>query len=222
MKVHAPVLAVLSLLPSTTCAQKVAKNPAQEPKETDICQILSKPYPYNNTIVKIRAYMETSWEFSMLMDERCGALWLGFADGSAPPELVAIVNGNGTAGGKDADGRQIPPISIRLLRDSNWEQLAHYMNQNAKAQECGKEPAPDLDHLSDCTTYRITATFTGRIDAVSKSVYESRRKRKTGDKIDWKGFGHMGMFDAQIVVKTVEDVVAVDELELRNSTSGTH
>lgn len=32
----------------------------------------------------------------------------------------------------------------------------------------------------------------------------------------------MGMFDAQIVVKSVEDVVAVDELDLRNSTSGTH
>jgi hypothetical protein len=30
---------------------------------------------------------------------------------------------------------------------------------------------------------------------------------------DGKGFGHMGLFDAQIVVQTVEDVVAVDSSE---------
>jgi hypothetical protein len=41
-------------------------------------------------------------------------------------------------------------------------------------------------------------------------------------KTDWKGFGQMGMFDAQIVVNRAEDVVAVDELELRNSKSGVH
>jgi hypothetical protein len=34
--------------------------------------------------------------------------------------------------------------------------------------------------------------------------------------VDWKGFGQMGMFDAQIVVQSVENVVAMDESEIPN------
>lgn len=219
---YAAVLATLIFVPRLTCAHQTAKNPGQEPAATDICQILSKPYAYRNQIVKVRGYLSLSWEYSLLVDERCDALWLAFADGSAPPQLAATVTGNGRAGGRDAKGRQTPPIPIHIVRDSNWEQLEHYMNHNAAAEDCAKRPAPDLDHLGDCTTYRITATFTGRIDAVSKSVYESRLKRKAGHKIDWRGFGQVGMFDAQIVVKSVEEVIAVDELELRNPTSNTH
>lgn len=158
--IYVPVLAFLSFLPLATCAQNTGKNP-QEPKSTDICQILSKPYAYNNTIVKVRGYMDVGWEYSQLVDERCGSLWLAFADGSAPPQLIATVNGSGTAGGRDANGKQTPPIAIRLVRDANWEQLERYMKLNAKAQNCGQGAAPDLEHLSDCTTYRITDRCSG-------------------------------------------------------------
>ena len=217
-----PVLAFLSLMPHATCAQKTGKNPPQEPKSTDIFQILSKPYAYNNTIVKVRGYMDVGWEYSQLVDERCGSLWLAFADGSAPPQLIATVNGSGTAGGTDANGKQTPPIAIRLVRDTNWEQLERYMNLNAKAQNCGQGAAPNLEHLGDCTTYRITATFTGRIDGVSKAVHDAHMKKSPSSSPDGKGFGHMGLFDAQIVVQSVENVVGVDELELRKPTSSTH
>lgn len=159
----------------------------------------------------------------MFADEHCGALWLAsFGDDSLPPRLVATVNGIGTPGDRDAKGRRTPPTPIHLVRDSSWEQLENYMNHNVKAEICMQGPAPDLDRLSDCTTYRITATFTGRIDAVSKSVYESRLKRRDKGTLDWKGFGQMGLFAAQIVVKSVEDVVVTDESEIRQSVSGRH
>jgi hypothetical protein len=179
--------------------------------ETDICQIYSKPYAYNNKIVKVRGYLILGMETSALADERCDAdLWLDFASGS-PPQLVATVNRNGTPGGKDATGRRIPPIPVHLVRDAGWEQLENYMRHNAKAADCIRGPAPDLDHVSDCITYRITATFTGRIDAVSKSVFESRLKRNREGRIDRRGFGHMGLSDAQIVVRSVENVVVISE-----------
>jgi hypothetical protein len=56
----------------------------------------------------------------------------------------------------------------------------------------------------------------------SKSAREWHLKRKIGEETDGKGFGHMGMFDAQIVVASVEKVVAVDESELREPASVPH
>src|SRR5215475_3756384 len=107
--IYATVLAVIILVPRPACAQKTAKNPPQ-PVETDICQTLSKPYAYNNKIVKVRGYLTLVFEYSLLVDESCAAaLWLAFADGSAPRQLIATVNGSGTAGAKDASGRRIPP-----------------------------------------------------------------------------------------------------------------
>jgi len=59
--IYATVLAVIILVPRPAFAQKTAKNPLQ-PVETDICQILSKPYAYNNKVVKVRGYLILGWE----------------------------------------------------------------------------------------------------------------------------------------------------------------
>lgn len=218
---HASVVLIFSVAAQPACGQKTTRNPVREPVETTVCKILSDPSAYNNRIVKVRGYVDASSEYSLLVDEHCDTnlLWLAFADGSAPPQLVATVNGNGTPGGNDAKGHQTPPQTVHLVRDSNFGELEHYLSLNTKAAECADGPAPDLAHLPDCTTYRITATFTGRIDGLSKSMHESHLKKKTGEGTDWKGFGHMGMFDAQIVVTSVERVVAVDESELRKPNS---
>jgi hypothetical protein len=56
----------------------------------------------------------------------------------------------------------------------------------------------------------VTATFAGRIDSVSKQLHEAHLKRSPLEHNDGRGFGHMGMFDAELVVGLVEDVLAVD------------
>ena len=222
--INAPILLLLSLTAQFAYGQKTTKNPAQAPAETTVCKILRDPSAFNNRIVKVRGYANASSEYSLLVDGHCDTslLWLAFADGSAPPQVEAVVNGNGTPGGKTAKDWQTPPRPVHLVRDASFEELEHYLNLNAKAANCANGPAPDLSHLADCKTYQITATFTGRIDGVSKSVHESHLKRKTGDGTDWKGFGHMGMFDAQIVVTSVEKVVAVDESGPRKPASTPH
>ena len=213
--IYAPLLAVLSIVTPLCSAQTTIKNPLQDVIHTDICQILSKPYAYNNKIVRVRGHLSLNWEYSLFIGDHCDALWLeSFGEEIVPPQLIAIVSGSGTSGGKDTKGRQTPPVPIHLVRDSNWVQLEYYLKQNARAAMCMEGPAPDLSHLSDCNSYRITVTFTGRIDAISKSVYQLRRKQKDKGIVDRKGFGQMGMFDAQIVVKSVEDVVATDESEI--------
>jgi len=53
------------------------------------------------------------------------------------------------------------------------------------------------------TFYRVTATFTGRIDAVSDDIHAFHQERKDTDRADFLGFGQMGLFDAQFVLQSV-------------------
>jgi hypothetical protein len=216
---HSSFLLILGFAVPLAYGQKNTNKLQPEPLETTVCKVLGDPSAYNNRLVKVRGWVSASSEYSLLVDEHCDAdpMWLAFADGSAPPQIEAIVNGTGTAGGRDLKGRQIPPISVHLVRDANYMQLMHYLTLSAKGKACADEPP--LAFPPDCTTYRVAATFTGRIDGVSNQVHEAHRKRSSTVQIDGKGFGHMGMFDAQIVVQSVENVGAVAEFEIPESIS---
>jgi hypothetical protein len=158
-----------------------------------------------------------NFEYSTLLDEACPdiGIWFTFADGSGPPKLAATVTGKGTPGDRGHKGRLTAPIPVRLIRDSNLEELLHYWAISAKGEACAEGPPPN--GLPDCTTYRVTATFVGRVDGVSKEVHAAHLKRTSPDSVDGKGFGQMGMFDAQIVVQSVDKVVALDESLVRKS-----
>ena len=60
--------------------------------------------------------------------------------------------------------------------------------------------------------------FRARIDGVSKQLHAAHIIQSNFEKPDGKGFGHMGIFDAQIVVGSVKNVIAIDEAKLRDAT----
>jgi hypothetical protein len=78
---------------------------------------------------------------------------------------------------------------VHLVRNSNLEELERYLNLNGQAASCANRPAPDLTHLSDCVTCRITATFTGGIDGfpnqrVNGISREKLEKKRMGRVLD--------------------------------------
>lgn len=216
---HVILVVLLILTVPLACGQEVANKRLQTPIETSVCKIVNDPSAYNNKLVKVRGYVRAGFEYSVLLDERCpdNEIWFAFADRSVPPGLIAMVRGNGTPGGRDARGHLTPPLPVRLIRDSNFEELQHYWAISARGEACAEGPPPELP--PDCTIYRVTAIFIGRVDGVSKEVHAAHVKRSSRDPVDGKGFGHMGMFDAQIVVQSVEKVVAEDESEIRKPPS---
>lgn len=214
------ILGLLSILSVPLArAQQVKSKQSPTPVETSVCKIVDDPSAYNNRLVKVRGFVRASFEYSTLLDATCphDEIWFAFADGSGPSELVAIVNGKGTAGRDDSNGRIVPPVAVRLVRDRNLEDLDHYWAISARGERCADGPPPASP--PDCTTYRVTATFIGRIDGVSKEIHAAHLKRSSRDPVDGKGFGHMGMFDAEIVVQSVEKVVAEDESVIRKTPS---
>lgn len=187
--------------------ENVPRNDRHKIVETTVCKILDSPSSYNNKLVKIRGIVSVSSEYSTLDDTKCGdglGIWFAFADGSGPPGLEMIVNGIGIPGGKNSEGGRTRPIPVHLIRDAGYLDLVRYLQLSAKGATCLDQPAsPDVP---DCTTYRVAATFTGRIDSVSKATHIAHLRKSFQAPPDFKGFGHMGLFDAQMVVQLVENV----------------
>jgi len=201
-------LALFVLAHSTVHGQSPPAPKQQKPIETTVCKILEDPSAYNNKLARVRGALDIGSEYSLLVDQGCsGGIWFVLQGDPAPPGLVATVNGRTTQSSKDSNERRTPQLPIHLVRDSNYRELIQYLETSAKGEACLDEPA--TVSVPDCTTYRVSATFTGRIDSVSKEIHEAHLKRTSRDSPDFKGLGHMGMFDAQLVVQTVEDVVAV-------------
>lgn len=115
-RINASIL--LGLAAPLAYGQKATINPPQKTLEATVCEIRDHPSAYNNRVVRVRGYVSASSEYSLLVDERCDTnpLWLAFADGLFAPQLVATINGTGTAGGRDSKGRQIPPMPVHLIR----------------------------------------------------------------------------------------------------------
>jgi len=185
-----------------------AKKPA-ESVETTVCKIFDDPSAHSNKLMKVRGYVKVSFEYSLLMDEHCPEkqIWFAFGDGSVPPQVLAYVNGRRNAPAS---------LTVTLVKDKEYAELTRYLELSAKGAACADGPPPES--LPDCTTYRVTATFTGRVDGVSRELHAAHMRQSQFDHPDGKGFGHMGLFDAQIVVRNVEDVVAVDEADLHVNT----
>ena len=210
-----PLISVfMALWPLFLYQQGKLTNLSKKPVDSTVCEILRQPFVYNNKLVRVRGYLEINFEYSVLMNENCPdqGIWFAFADGSGPPGLQITVKGHGIPGSKNSKGRATPPIPVRLVRDANFEELERLLEVSAKAESCADEPPASA--LPSCTAYRVTATFTGRIDSVSKEIHEAHMKQSSPRPMDGKGFGHMGMFEAELVVQSVENVVAVDQSEI--------
>lgn len=111
-------------------------------------------------------------------------------------------------GGKSKKGKAVLPLRVKWIRDSIFEKFQRYMTVKAQAKPC----FDDLTRLTpvDCGVERFSATFIGRVDGVCKEIHAAHRKRSGNSNPDFKGFGQMGSCDAQLVVQSVEDVLAVD------------
>lgn len=179
----------------------------QQPVDTSVCAILEHPSAFNNKLVRIHGYASGNFEYSDLGSDQCSAgLWFTYGNAEGPPGLVAWVVGGARPGAEDAEGRLIRPVPVKWLQDSNFARFQKLMA--ARARKDARSLQENADPL---ILYRVSATFTGRIDAVSDDVHEFHLKRTATDRADFLGFGQMGLFDAQFVMQSVEGDAVLEQ-----------
>lgn len=172
----------------------------QKPIDTTVCAILEHPSAFNNKLVRIHGYAHGNFEYSELGADGCpDALWFEYGSGDWPPGLVATIPGGARPGSEDAEGRLVLPVPVKLVQDTNFQHFQKLMMARAKAEKRDTKIEADT-----WTFYRVAATFIGRIDAVPDDIRAFHLKRKSMDSADFLGFGQMGLFDAQFVLRSVE------------------
>jgi len=179
----------------------------QKPIETTVCAVVENPAAFNNKIVRLRGHVSGNFEYSMLSGDGCSdSLW--FADGSdgAPPGLTVTIPGGSTPGAEDADGKRILPIPVKLVRNPNFDRFERLMSARVKA-----DVRSEKIKSGGYVVHQVTATFVGRIDGVSQEIHEFHVKRSDTDRVDYLGFGHMGLFDAQFVMQSVENDAVLEK-----------
>jgi hypothetical protein len=199
------VLILTTLLLSKSAQAQTIQNPKREkPIITTVCEILEDPSSFNNKLVQLHGYLSISFEYSVLHSESCSAgIWFDLADDSEPRGLEMTVPGHAVAGEQGPDGHWKAPIPVKLIRDANFEKFEEYLTASTYRNPwspCGP----------DCHSYQVTATFTGRIDTVSNEIHTAHLKKPPSEPSDFKGYGHMGLFDARLVVQSIKEVEAVD------------
>lgn len=171
----------------------------QEPVNTTVCAVLDNPSSFNNKLVRIRGHFSGNFEYSMLSGDGCqDALWFGYGGGGGPPSLAMYVGGGAAPGSEDSTGKLVLPVPVKLIHDSRLDRFEQQTVAMAKANG-------EYDKDNQLVNHCVTATFTGRIDAVSSEVHEFRKNQKTKDPVDGLGFGQMGLFEAQLIVQSVVD-----------------
>ena len=161
-----------------------------------MCKILEDPANFDNKWVRIRGHVTVNFDYSLIGDDECqDKIWFMYGDGSAPPGLFARIDRTDRPSEKAAKGRRAAPIKIKLKRDSSSDQFSKRL---AQAIETNKRSPGDR------FVQRVTATFIGRIDGVSTQIHREHVATGTNARPDFKGFGQMGIFDAQLVVRSVQ------------------
>ena len=123
--VRLSILLLIAVAVPLAYGQKPTAKMRAEPIDTTVCKIFDDPSGHNNKLVQVRGYVKVSFEYSLLMDERCPEkqIWFAFGDGSVPPQVQAYVNGRGSASAS---------LTVTLVRDRNYAELTHYLESSAK------------------------------------------------------------------------------------------
>jgi hypothetical protein len=174
----------------------------QTPINTSVCAVAENPAAFNNKLVRVRGHYLGNFEYSMLSGDGCkDSLWFGYGgEGGGPPSLAIYVSGGARPGSEDLDGKLILPVPVKLIRDSKFHRFEKQVKAMAYAHA-----AYEKKHPGKFVSHCVTATFVGRVDSVAPEVHEFRKNHASQEHNDGLGFGQMGLFEAQLILQSVDD-----------------
>jgi hypothetical protein len=137
----------------------------KEPMDTTVCAIVENPAAFNNAMVRVKGHVNNGMEYSVLYGDGCDEpIWFEYGPDPVDPNGDRVA---GRVGSTDAQGHRIPPIPIKVVHDANFDKFKALMN--ARSQKSERDW-----FFSEW----VTATFIGRVDAVSAEMHAPHEKRK--------------------------------------------
>ncbi len=164
-----------------------------KPQEVGVCDIVKEPELFNGKMITVRGRISIAFEDFELSAAHCAppqgsdGIWLEYGKGPKRQPTTWCC------------GDMTPRDRMALVQNQDFRSFHRFLTAQRRVAGC---------YEGQCYVYDVTATITGRLDAVKPQV--GRNGKSVCD-----GFGHFGVFCARLVIQNVSEVVAEPTTELK-------
>jgi hypothetical protein len=166
--------------------------------DVKICDILAHPSSFDGKIVRVTGTAIAGFDEFVLKDASCkqaiNSIWIAYPEGtkakSGPVAMLTLQLAKNSPGDQAAPKRA--PVSLDANKD--FKQFDSLLSAQPKT----------AGRCLGCVRFTVTATLTGRIDAVDQPALEKTGKAFTA----LRGFGNLNRYPARIVLQSVSNVAA--------------
>ena len=179
--------AVFATLVAVLPSMGYAQDKLDSPIKTTVCELIRTPDHYNGKMVSIRGPILIAFEGFGVDTSHCEGnridVWLEYGSGPKRQPTTWCC------------GEMVPRDPLRVVQNNEFRKFHRYLTAQSRTSGC---------YEGQCYLYDMTATLTGRFDAVETMTCPDGKSRcpKGG------GFGHFGLSPSRIVIESVSDVVA--------------
>ncbi len=170
--------------------------------DTNVCAIVKNPTSFDGKIVRIKGIAVAGYDEFIIKDATvCGfpvdGIWLDYPTGTkgkaGPVALVTAQPARNYSGPYKAPAR----TPVVLDKSKDFKQFDSLLST----------PRKGLGMCLGCVKSTVSATFVGRLDAVSSSFL---KRDKDGKVTDFGGFGNMNAYPARLVLQSVSEITPKD------------
>ena len=170
--------------------------------DTDVCAIVKNPTSFDGKIVRVKGIAVASYDSFVIKDANvCGfpvdGIWLEYPTGTkgkaGPAALVTAQPARNYAGPYKAPAR----TAVVLDKSKDFKTFDSLLST----------PRKGMGLCPGCVKSTASATFVGRLDAVSSVKL---KRDKDGKVTDFGGFGNMNAYPTRLVLQSVSDITPKD------------
>lgn len=164
---------------------------------TTVCDILKNPAAFNNKVVSIKGTVAAGFDSFIIQGPQCGqqidAIWLEYPEGtkakSGPDALITLQPAKNFAGKVAPEPARTP---VTLNADKMFKKFDSSLADRMKTSGV----------CLGCARNLVSATLTGRIDAVKPEL----TRDASGKITSIAGFGNLNAYPVRLVLQSVADV----------------
>jgi hypothetical protein len=166
--------------------------------DTSVCDILKAPQAFNGKTVRIKGTVSSGFDEFIIKAEGCryhiGGIWLAYPEGtkakSGPVAILQLQEASNFAG----TSAPVERAAVTLDKNKDFKQFDSLL----------AAPYKGSGICLGCTKSEVSATLTGRVDAVQPAL----RRDTSGKIIGIPGFGNLNAYPVRLVLQSVSEVEA--------------